>query len=64
MRFVDEVIDGASGVDWRRILVAIVAAVPYAIAWLVGKIVLGLLVALSWVIAGAKAGYRTARGDR
>lgn len=64
MRFVDNVVDKSTKVDWRRVLVFLVAVIPYLVAWLAGLLVNALAVAGGWVVAAAKAGYETARSDR
>lgn len=63
MNLPDRILD-APRIDLRRALVWLVVAVPFAVAWLVGKVVLALVVALSWVKAAMVEGYQVARGDR
>lgn len=61
---VDRITAEARDVDLGRALLTVVAAVLFAVGWLAGKVVGGLIAAVAWSLAAVKVGWVEARRTR
>lgn len=61
---VDRITAEARDVDLGRALLTVVAAVLFAVGWLAGKVVGGLITAVAWSLAAVKVGWVEARRTR
>lgn len=60
----DRILARAARIDLRRVLLWVVVAVPFVLAWLAGKTVAALWVVWTWVQAAMGEAYRLGRGEK
>lgn len=59
----DRVRDESRDLDPARVLLTIVAVIPFALGWLVGVAARALWIVVAWAWAAAVVGFRTAKGS-
>jgi hypothetical protein len=63
-QFVERVENEARQIRPGRTVLTVIAAVLFAVGWLVGLVVRGVWLLISWSLAAAKVGFADARRPR
>lgn len=63
-QFVERVESEARQIRPGRTVLTVIAAVLYAVGWLIGQVFRAVWLVVSWSLAAAKVGFREARTPR